>query len=100
MVSKYYFSYYIYIKFYFYYRLLVSCGDPINLTKSSSKINVAYYVHITPPVEGAQIYFSCPPGLLLSGLNSSTCMENGEWEPTPREVECEGTDDNIILCTH
>ena len=53
-------------------------------------------MHRTPPVEGTQIYFSCPPGLLLSGPNLSMCMENEEWEPTPREVECEGTSDNII----
>ena len=88
MVSKYYYSYIII--FINYYCLLVSCGDPTNLTKNSSKISIAYYVHTTPPVEGMQIYFSCSPGLLLSGPNSSTCMENGEWEPTPQEVACEG----------
>ena len=34
--------------------------------------------------------FVCPPGQVLSGSNSSTCMENVEWEPDPREVECTG----------
>ena len=52
-------------------------------------------------MEGTHIYFNCPPGLLLSGSNSSTCMGlgNGEWEPTPRdhEVECKG--DNMHILT-
>ena len=34
--------------------------------------------------------FSCPPGLVFSGPMKSTCMENGEWEPDPREVDCIG----------
>ena len=72
---------------------LVSCGDPTILTGNSSKISIADYR--PPAVEGTHIYFYCPHGLLLSGHNMSTCMGNGEWEPTPREVECKG--DNIII---
>ena len=41
-------------------------------------------------LKGTNITFSCPPGLVLSGPNTSTCMENGEWEPTSEEVECKG----------
>ena len=37
---------------------------------------------------GSIATFSCPPGLVLIGPNSSTCMGNGEWEPDPREVKC------------
>ena len=31
---------------------------------------------------------ACTSGLLLSGPSTSTCMENGEWEPDLREAEC------------
>ena len=41
-------------------------------------------------LEGTNIAFSCPPGLVLTGPNKSTCMGNGEWEPSPNEVECKG----------
>ena len=38
-----------------------------------------------PAVEGSSITFGCS-----SGLESTTsiCMNNGEWEPDPRESEC------------
>ena len=42
------------------------------------------------PKEGATFNFSCPPGLVLIGPNSTTCMGNGEWEPDPSEVTCAG----------
>ena len=42
------------------------------------------------PAAGSNITLSCPPGLVLSGPSTSICMENGEWEPHPSEVECEG----------
>ena len=41
-------------------------------------------------LEGTSITFTCPPGLVLTGPNSSTCMGNGEWEPNPNEVKCKG----------
>ena len=43
-----------------------------------------------PAREGQNISFICPSGQALSGPNSSICMENGEWEPDPGEVECTG----------
>ena len=43
-----------------------------------------------PALEGQNITFTCASSLTLSGPNISTCMENGEWEPDPREVECTG----------
>ena len=43
-----------------------------------------------PALEGENITFSCNDGLTLIGSNSSTCMENGRWEPDPREVNCTG----------
>ena len=41
-------------------------------------------------VEGANVTFACPPGLVLTGPNTTTCMGNGEWEPNPMEVNCTG----------
>ena len=43
-----------------------------------------------PLLSGAAVSFSCPPGLALNGPNTTTCMENGEWEPDPSLVSCVG----------
>ena len=43
-----------------------------------------------PALEGTMVMFSCPTGLILSGSSSSTCMENGEWEPDIKETKCKG----------
>ena len=43
-----------------------------------------------PAMEGATVIFYCPPQYILTGPNTTTCMGNGEWEPDPREVECNG----------
>ena len=48
-------------------------------------------------LEGTNITFTCSPGLVLTGPNTSTCMGNGEWEPNPREVECKGVNRKIII---
>ena len=44
----------------------------------------------SPPVEGQFITYTCPPGFIVTGLDVSVCMGNGEWEPDPGEVECIG----------
>ena len=54
-------------------------NDPLNITGYSQ-----------PALVGSNATFSCPLGLEQTGPKSSTCMENGEWEPDPREVECKG----------
>ena len=41
-------------------------------------------------IEGVNITFSCPPGHVLTGPKSTTCMENGEWEPDPEDIKCNG----------
>ena len=46
--------------------------------------------HTGSSLEGSIVNFTCPPGVPLSGPNTSTCMENGRWEPDPREVHCIG----------
>ena len=43
-----------------------------------------------PALEGMNIMFLCLLRYLLMGANLSTCTENGEWEPDPRDVECRG----------
>ena len=41
-----------------------------------------------PALEGSSVNLSCPPGLVLTGPNTTTCMGNGEWEPDPMEAMC------------
>ena len=44
-----------------------------------------------PALEGASVTFGCPaPGLIIVGSNTSTCMENGQWNPDPATVTCTG----------
>ena len=47
-------------------------------------------------VEGTTVTFHCPPGLVLDGINSSMCMENGEWEPALFEINCLGTIQRVL----
>ena len=54
------------------------------------------YVELEPLLFGTTITFTCPPGRALTGPNATTCMENGEWEPDPSNLVCEGT--VTILC--
>lgn len=49
-------------------------------------------------MEGHNIAFSCPSGLIFIGPNTSTCTENGVWEPYPGEVKCKG--DHYMLIHH
>ena len=46
--------------------------------------------YVEPAMEGATVTFECPPQYVLTGPNTTTCMRNGEWEPDPGEVECNG----------
>ena len=50
-----------------------------------------------PASEGTTVTFSCPPGLTLTGLSTSTCMENGEWEPDINGSMCKGELANQML---
>ena len=43
-----------------------------------------------PALEEQNITFTCPAEQMLDGSNTSICMENGEWKPDPREVQCIG----------
>ena len=60
------------------------CGNPEDLISDS--VIVSGYT--TPAVKGTMITFHCSPGAILHGINSSICMENGEWVPATNEVMC------------
>ena len=62
------------------------CGNPEDLVDNSVRI----FGYTEPAVEGTVVIFHCPPGLVLDGTNTSTCTENGEWEPPPHEIHCLG----------
>ena len=50
-----------------------------------------------PAIVGSYVTFSCPLGMELIGPNSTTCMENGEWEPDPKKLECKGLYNIIVI---
>ena len=55
----------------------------------------------TPPAaEGTTITFHCPSGAILDGINSSTCMESGEWEPALFEINCAGSIGIVATVTY
>lgn len=51
---------------------------------------VPVYSYTIPAINGSNVTFSCPPGMVVSGPEILTCMENGKWEPDPMMVECIG----------
>ena len=65
---------------------IADCGYP-NFQVDSPVLVMGYS---DPAREGTAITFSCSPGLVLTGPNTTTCMDNGQWEPDPREVKCKG----------
>ena len=70
------------------YTATASCES---LVQTNDSIMVIDYIH--PALEGTTVTLSCPPGLVLFGPNSTTCMDNGQWEPDPRDsMECKGID--------
>ena len=68
----------------------VKCDHPLQTAAFDEKFPQVVEFN-DPALEQTTVTFSCPPGLVLTGPNSSTCMGNGEWEPDPREVKCKGT---------
>ena len=67
----------------------MTCGHPLqNATFLDDILMITGYVE--PAMEGATVTFECPPQYVITGPNTTTCMGNGEWEPDPREVECNG----------
>jgi hypothetical protein len=53
--------------------------------------NIRVIGYSDPALEGSSVTLECiSPHLVHMGPNITTCMENGEWEPDPREVNCIG----------
>ena len=69
---------------------IVSCREPAELISLVGDKSIGPGYDDVISVEGTTIMFSCPPGLLLIGSSSATCTENGEWEPDPSGVTCNG----------
>ena len=60
---------------------------------------IADYSH--PALEGTNVLFSCPHGLVLTGLSASVCMGDGEWEPDPSQIKCSIKFAwQILFCAH
>ena len=53
---------------------LGKCSDPLTLVNASVIVDG----YEDPVLEGENIMFSCPSGLMMIGPNSATCMGNGE----------------------
>ena len=72
------------------FSLTVICGHPFQDRVPVDNDSVMIGGYMDPSLEGAVLFFDCPPQHVLIGPNTTTCMGNGEWEPDPREVECKG----------
>ena len=76
-----------------YILCVANCGHP-ELSFSSIASNDSHtpntlgYDSEDLPIEGKTVRFDCPPGSMLTGPNSATCSENGEWEPDPSQLIC------------
>ena len=70
--------------------ILANCREPEFISPVESVPRVITGYDDVIPVEDTTIMLSCPPGLVLIGASSATCMENGEWEPNPSGVTCNG----------
>ena len=70
-----------------YHMHAAKCGYPL---VADTSLRITGYHN--PALEGATLTFSCPPGKILTGPNTTTCMENGEWEPDPtvEAMKCVG----------
>ena len=66
-----------------YPSLIANCGHPVSTLMIKKTFDRTF-----PVTAGSIFNFTCPPGLVLTGPSTATCMENGEWEPDPSEAEC------------
>ena len=48
-----------------------------------------------PWLEGNTISYSCASGLKIAGANTSTCRDNGQWEPDPSDITCTGNHNTV-----
>ena len=69
----------------------VRCANPVSAAvREDPTVRVVTNQESDIFLEGAIATFTCPTGLALAGQNTSTCMENGEWEPNLGQVTCKG----------
>ena len=68
--------------------IIVKCVHPLNLPMIDNSVKVLLDNDLA--LVDTNATFSCLSGLIFSGPMNSTCMENGEWEPDPQEVDCTG----------
>ena len=68
----------------------VKCDNVLHLLGSEDgSIQVNGYSD--PAFVGTNVTLECSLlNHVLTGPNATTCMENGKWQPDPREVRCEG----------
>jgi hypothetical protein len=63
------------------------CGYP---TPADEMVTVHSHTE-GPWLEGHTISYSCASqGLKVTETNTSTCMDNGQWEPDPSDITCIG----------
>ena len=75
----------------------VLCDHPLSLLANNRVRVTAMDYNFPIGLEGTNVSLSCNDSkLVLDGPNTTTCMENGEWEPDPKDVRCKG----IILFVH
>ena len=79
------------ILFHYFINFLANCGT-INILVSQidESITIHGFIIMNPAIEGTNVTFHCPHGLLFNGPNTSTCMGSGEWEPDPQKLRCLG----------
>ena len=75
----------------FWLIFVVKCEYPPH---QASLIEVLGFYH--PAVAGTNATIRCLSGKQLTGPNTLTCMENGKWDPDPRETECKGNYSNYL----
>ena len=66
--------------------ILAKCGS-IRIDRNELLTITGYR---EPALAGTYVSFGCSPGSILSGPNSSSCTEDGLWDPDPRGVVCQG----------
>ena len=62
------------------------CKNPVVQINGS----IAVIGYTDPALKGTTLTVNCYLGLVLTGPNTTTCMDNGQWEPDLKEVECKG----------
>ena len=69
----------------------VTCENPLFNQSVGSSLHVVGYNK--PSVIGTSVTFNCSdPGKILVGPNTATCMNDGQWQPHPNQLQmsCKG----------